>query len=78
MEATTILSLLDSASVALKAINELTQDYHHAPKDIASLGNSLQSLMGILDSMVNDNTTVTGNSCRKHSPSFQALIAIGV
>ena len=69
--------LLAGTSVALKAINELTQDYRHAPTEIASLAQSLQSLMGILDSMVRDNTTVIADNFRKHSPSFQALIAIG-
>ena len=77
MDPMSITSLLDGTSVALKAINELTRDYRHAPADIASLAHSLQSLMDVLDSIVRDNRTVIADTYRKHSPSFQALIAIG-
>ena len=71
------LSLLEITRGALKAIDDLGVDFRYAPTDIVSLTHSLQSLMGILDSVVQDNTRVIADSGRKHSPSFQALIAIG-
>ena len=72
-----VFGLLNGTGVALKVIQEFSQDIHHAPADIASLTRSLQSLIGILDLVTHDNIRVMADSGRKHSPSFQALIAIG-
>ena len=77
MDPISITSLLDGTRVALNAINELKRNGRHATADIASLARSLQSLMDVLDSIVRDNRTVIADIDRKHSPSFQALIAIG-
>ena len=68
-----ITGLLDITRVSLKAIDDLTREFRYAPADIASLTSSLQSLMGILDSVVHDNIRARTDSGCKHSPSFQAL-----
>ncbi len=62
---------------ALKASNDFIRDFRDAPTDIASLADSLQSLMGVLDGVVHDNIRFMTDSGRKQSPSFQALIEIG-
>lgn len=75
-EAISVLSLVDGITGVLRNIDELARDFRHAPTDIASLAHSLQSLMGILDSVVHDNTSAIADSGRKHSPSFQDFFAI--
>ena len=67
---TGVLSLVEVTRKTLKAIDDLGQDSGLAPRDITSLARSLQSLMGILDSLVHYDTADSG--C-KHAPSFQAL-----
>ena len=65
-----VASLLNGSGVALKAIQEFSEDFHHAPADIASLTRSLQSLIGILDTVTHDNTRVLADNGRKHSKFF--------
>ncbi len=72
-----LFGLLELTNGTLLAINELSRDLRHGPTDIASLAHNLQSLMGILNSVVHDNTRTIADSGRKHSPSFQAFYAIG-
>ena len=75
--ASAVGGLLDSTTEVLKVIDELAREFRHAPTDIASLARSLQSLIDILDSVVHDNIRAIADNGRKHSRSFQALIAIG-
>lgn len=77
MEQISVAGLLDSTTGVLKVIDELAREFRHAPTDIAPLARRLQSLIDILDSVIHDNMRVIADNGRKHSPSFQALIAVG-
>ena len=65
-----IVTLLDGTLVSLKAVQEFSLGFRHAPADIASLTRSLQSLIEILEIVPHDNTKVVADNDRKHSPSL--------
>lgn len=54
-------------------VDDLTREFRHAPAEIASLTSSLQSLMGVLDSVAHDNIRARADNGCKHLPSFQPL-----
>ena len=72
-----VTGLIETTRGVLKVIDELAREFRHVPTDIAPLARSLQSLMDILDSVIYDDMRAIDINGRKHSPSFQALIAIG-